>query len=92
MVSLTLNRVAENMNAAGVSRAVLAYVVGMKAPTLSAAFQATVSLGAIRESELLTASHKILSISVSLRPFELKDAGTMKLLVDKMTDGVLTED
>ena len=93
MASTTLNRIAENLNAARCSRGVLAAVVGMKASTLSAAYTGIVNLGGVREAELLTASHRILDAANALRPLPLpSDAASVAVLVNRLTDGTLTTD
>ncbi len=91
MASTILNRVSENLIAAGVSRAIFAVICNLKPPTLSAAYNGTVFLGGPREVELLTVSHRVLELSNALRPeFEVpKNAVHVKVLVDKLTDGTL---
>lgn len=92
MISTLLARADENLRAAGVSRAVLAVVVGMKPSSLSAAFNGVVNLGH-REGEVLTASHRILDAAIGCQPFLLpKDAQAVKVLVTKLADGALTTD
>ncbi len=91
MASTILNRVAEYLRAAGCSRAILATVCGLKASTLSAAYTGVVVLGGPRESELLTASHRILDAANALHPLPLpEDAASVAVLVSKLTDGTLT--
>jgi hypothetical protein len=90
MASTILNRVSENLNAAGCSRAILATVCGLKASTLSAAYAGVVNLGH-READLLTASHRILDGANALRPLPLpSDAASVAVLVNRLTDGTLT--
>jgi hypothetical protein len=89
MASTILNRVAENLNAAGCSRAILATVCGMKPSTLSAAYTGVVNLGH-REAELLTASYRILEAAKALEPLPLpSDAASVGVLVNRLTDGTL---
>ena len=91
MASTTLNRVSENLIAAGCSRAVLATACGLKPSTLSAAYNGTVNLGGHREAELLTASHRILDAANALRPLSLpSDANSVATLVNRLQDGSLT--
>jgi len=91
MASVTLARIDENLRAAGVSRAVFSTVCGVKPSTLSAAYNSVINLGGPREAELLTASHRILDLSIALRPFEIpKDASAVTVLVNRLMDGTLT--
>jgi len=90
MASTILNRVSENLRAAGCSRGVLAAVCGLKASTLSSAYTGVVVLGH-REAELLTASHRILDAATALKPLPLPDdAESVAVLVNRLTDGTLT--
>jgi hypothetical protein len=93
MASTILNRVSDNLLAAGVSRAVLATVCGVKPPTLAAAYAGTVVLGGHREAELLTVSHRILDAATACKPFDLpRDAASVAVLVNRLRDGTLTID
>lgn len=93
MTSTTLNRVSENLIAAGCSRAILATVCGLKPSTLSAAYNGTVNLGGTREAELLTASHRLLDLRTALSPLEMpKDANQLRVLVNRLQDGTLIVD
>jgi len=92
MPSTILNRVAENLNAAGCSRAILATVCGLKPSTLSAAYTGVVNLGH-READLLKASHSVLDAANALRPLPLpSDAASVAVLVNRLSDGTLTTD
>jgi hypothetical protein len=92
MVSTVLNRVAENLRAAGCSRGILATICGLKPSTLSAAYTGVVNLGH-READLLTVSHRILDAANALRPLPLpSDAASVGVLVNRLTDGTLTTD
>jgi hypothetical protein len=93
MASITLNRVSENLIAAGVSRAVLATICDVKPPTLSAAYKGTASIGSVKEAELLSASHRLLDLRAALQPLSLpEDATALRVLVNRLQDGVLSEE
>ncbi len=92
MVSTVLNRVADNLRAAGCSRGILATICEIKPSTLSAAYTGVVNLGH-RETELLTASYRILEAAKALEPLPLPaDAASVGVLVNRLTDGTLTTD
>jgi len=91
MASVTLNRIDENRITAGLSRANLALVCGVKPSTLAAAHNGIVNLGGHREAELLTVSFRLVELREACKPFALpSDANMVRQLVERVMGGEVT--
>jgi hypothetical protein len=91
MISTTLARFRENLLAANVSHATAATLCGLKPSTLSSAFREIMSLGGLKESELLTTSFRLLELKEALEPLGLPTSiGALQHLIKRLENGSLT--
>jgi hypothetical protein len=91
MVSTTLQRIDENLRAAGCSRALFSMVARVKPPTFGAAFQGLTNLGAEKEAALLTLSYRVREAAEACAPFSLPtNAEKLRVLIDRLMDETLT--
>jgi hypothetical protein len=93
MISTSLARFRENMTAAGISQATGATLCGLKPSTLSSAFREIMSLGGLKEAELMTCSFRLLELREAMKPLDLPQSiGALEKLLERLTDGSITPD
>ena len=93
MVSITLNRMKQNAQDAGVPMSVLAQICELRPTSLSSAFRGVMTLPSTTEARLFAVSCRVLEITQALSPLRVpNDSNDLGHLVAQIEDGRTTLD